>query len=108
MEGDPLCQCNRQAHLVEFEGHMSGAGADKDSQHSRMRAVSSPERRGTSEPSAIEDAILQCMRLGCTTKEIAAKLRTSERTVKLHLRHSLSLIDARDREKLVALIKIRH
>src|SRR5690348_2866292 len=95
-------------HIVEFGGQMSGAGADKDSQHRRMRAASSPERRGTSEPSAIESTILECLRLGSTTREIAKKLRISERTVKLHLRHILRLIDARSRNELMARIKIRH
>ena len=87
---------------------MSGAGADKDSQQRRTRAVSPPERRGASEPSAIESEILQYMRFGSTTKEIAAKLRISERTVKLHLRHILRVLDARRRHELMARIKIRH
>jgi len=87
---------------------MSGAKADKDGRQSHALDIPPQGRRKPGEFSAIEDAILQCMRLGCTTKEIATKLRISERTVKVHLRHSLSLIDARDRKKLVALIKIRH
>ena len=86
---------------------MSGAGADEDSRQHRARAVSPSERRA-GEPSAIESAILECLRLGRTTKEIAAKLRISERTVKLHLRHILRLIDARSRDELRARIKIRH
>ena len=87
---------------------MSGAKADKDGRQRHALDIPPQGRRKPGEFSAIEDAILQCMRLGCTTREIAAKLRISERTVKLHLRHILRLIDARSRDELRARIIIRH
>jgi DNA-binding NarL/FixJ family response regulator len=87
---------------------MSGANTDKDSQQRYALAEPSLGREGSSEPSAIGNTILECLRLGWTTEEIAAKLRISERTMKLHLRHILRLIDARSRNELMARIKIRN
>jgi DNA-binding NarL/FixJ family response regulator len=85
---------------------MSAADADNDARR-RRAPVPLPEP-GSNELSPIERVILQLLRLGSTTKEIAAKLRISERTVKLHVCHSLQVIDARNRKELLARVEIRH
>jgi DNA-binding NarL/FixJ family response regulator len=48
--------------------------------------------------SGIELRVLELMRLGKTTKEIAATLCIPERTVELHIRHSLRRLQARSGE----------
>jgi DNA-binding NarL/FixJ family response regulator len=58
--------------------------------------------------SAMELRVLDLMRLGKTTKEIAAKLRIPEGTVALHVRHSLRRLRARSAEELLSLIKRYH
>ena len=54
--------------------------------------------------SAMEHRVLDLMRLGKTTKEIAAMLCIPERTVELHIRHSLRRLRARSGEELLSLI----
>jgi len=54
--------------------------------------------------SAVELKVLDFMRLGKTTKEIAAMLCIPERTVELHIRHSLRRLRARSGEELLSLI----
>ena len=58
--------------------------------------------------SAMDLRVLDLMRLGKTTKEIAARLRIPERTVALHVRHSLRRLRARSAEELLSLIKRYH
>ena len=58
--------------------------------------------------SAIELRVLDFMRLGKTTKEIAAMLCIPERTVELHIRHSLRRLRARSGEELLSLIGAYH
>ena len=55
--------------------------------------------------SAVELRVLDLMHLGKTTKEIAAKLCVPERTVALHVRHSLRRLRARSVEELLSLIR---
>ena len=59
----------------------------------------------TVELSAMELRVLDLMRLGETTKEIAAKLRVPERTVALHVRDSLRRLRVRSMEELLSLIR---
>ena len=54
--------------------------------------------------SAMELRVLDFLRLGKTTKEIAAMLCIPERTVELHIRHSLRRLRARSGEELLSLI----
>ena len=54
--------------------------------------------------SAIELRVLDFLRLSKTTKEIAAMLCIPERTVELHIRHSLRRLRARSGEELLSLI----
>jgi DNA-binding CsgD family transcriptional regulator len=58
--------------------------------------------------SAMDLRVLDLMRLGKTTKEIAARLHIPERTVALHVRHSLRRLRARGAEELLSLIKRYH
>jgi two-component system response regulator DegU len=58
----------------------------------------------TADLSATELRVLDLMRLGKTTKEIAAKLCIPEGTVALHVRHSLRRLRARSVEELLSLI----
>ena len=58
--------------------------------------------------SATELRVLDLMRLGKTTKEIAAELCIPERTVALHIRHSLRRLRARSAEELLSLIRRYH
>jgi DNA-binding CsgD family transcriptional regulator len=58
--------------------------------------------------SATELRVLDLMRLSKTTKEIAAKLCIPERTVALHVRHSLRRLRARSAEELLSLIMRYH
>ena len=58
--------------------------------------------------SAMELRVFEQMRLGKTTKEIAAKLCIPERTVALHVRHSLRRLRARSAEELLSLIRRYH
>ena len=53
---------------------------------------------------AMELRVLDFLRLGKTTKEIAAMLCIPERTVELHIRHSLRRLRARSGEELLSLI----
>jgi DNA-binding NarL/FixJ family response regulator len=55
--------------------------------------------------SAMEFRVLDLMRRGKTTKEIAAKLCVPEPTVALHVRHSLRRLRARSMEELLSLIR---
>ena len=50
--------------------------------------------------SATELRVLDLIHLGKTTKEIAAELCMPERTVALHIRHSLRRLRARSAEEL--------
>ena len=63
------------------------------------------ECKAANELSQIERAVLECLRLGDTKKKIAVKLRISERTVELYVRHALRLLDVRSRNELMARIK---
>ena len=58
--------------------------------------------------SATELRVLDLMRLGNTSKEIAAKLCIPEDIVALHVRHSLRRLRARSAEELLSLIKRYH
>ena len=58
--------------------------------------------------SPMELRVLALMSLGKTTKEIAAGLRIRERTVELHVRHSLKCLRARSRAELLSLIRRYH
>ena len=58
--------------------------------------------------SAMEARVLDLMRRGKTTKEIAATLCISEHTVALHIRHSLKCLRARSVEELLSLIREYH
>ena len=87
---------------------MSGADADNDAQQRRALPEPLLEAKRSRELSPIGRAVLQLLRGGGTTKEIAAKLRISQCTVRLHVRHSLGLLDARNRKELLAQIQIRH
>jgi DNA-binding CsgD family transcriptional regulator len=58
--------------------------------------------------SAMELRVLDLMLLGKTTKEIAATLCIRERTVALHVRHSLRRVRARSREEILSLIRRYH
>jgi DNA-binding NarL/FixJ family response regulator len=58
--------------------------------------------------SATELRVLDLVRLGKTTKEIAAELCIPQRTVALHTRHSLSRLRARSAEELLSLIRRYH
>jgi DNA-binding NarL/FixJ family response regulator len=58
--------------------------------------------------SATELRVLDLMRLGKTTKDIAAKLCVPEGTVVLHVRHSLRRLRARSAEELLSLIRGYH
>jgi DNA-binding CsgD family transcriptional regulator len=58
--------------------------------------------------SPMEVRVLDRMRQGKTTKEIAATLCIPEPTVELHVRHSLRRLRARSREELLALIRGCH
>ena len=62
----------------------------------------------TAELSAAELRVLDLMCLGKTTKEISAKLCIPERTVALHVRHSLRRLRARSAEELLSLSKRYH
>ena len=58
--------------------------------------------------SGIELRVLEIMRMGKTTKEIAATLCIPERTAELHIRHSLKRLRARSREELLLLLRGYH
>jgi DNA-binding NarL/FixJ family response regulator len=58
--------------------------------------------------SGIELRVLEIMRMGKTTKEIAATLCIPERMVELHIRHSLRRLRARSREELLSLVRGYH
>ena len=58
--------------------------------------------------SATELRVLDLIHLGKTTKEIAAELCMPERTVALHIRHSLRRLRARSAEELLSLIRRYH
>jgi DNA-binding NarL/FixJ family response regulator len=58
--------------------------------------------------SAMELRVLDLMRLGKTTKEIAAILCIPKRTVELHVRHSLKRLQAQSGEELLSLIGRYH
>ena len=58
--------------------------------------------------SAMELRVLDLVRLGKTTKEIAARLRIPEGTVALHVRRSLKCLRARSVEELLSLIREYH
>ena len=58
--------------------------------------------------SAMELRVLDLMRLGKTTKEIAAILCISRRTVELHVRYGLKRLQARSGEELLSLIGRYH
>ena len=58
--------------------------------------------------SATELRVLDLIRLGKTTKEIAAELCIPERTVALHIRHSLRRLRARSAEELLSLLRRYH
>ena len=58
--------------------------------------------------SPMELRVLDLMHLDKTTNEIAAALHTRERTVELHVRHSLKCLRARSRAELLSLIKRYH
>ena len=58
--------------------------------------------------SAKELRVLDLVRLGKTTKEIAAKLCIPEGAVALHVRHSLRRLRARSAEELLSLIRRCH
>ena len=58
--------------------------------------------------SATQLRVLDLMRLGKTTKEIAAKLCIPEGTVALHVRRSLRRLRARSAEELLSLIRRHH
>ena len=58
--------------------------------------------------SATELRVLDLMRLGKTTREIAAKLCIPERTVAFHVRNSLRRLRARSVEELLSLIMRYH
>ena len=54
--------------------------------------------------STMELRVLDLVRIGKTTKEIAARLCIPERTVELHIRHGLRRLRARSAEELLSLI----
>ena len=58
--------------------------------------------------STMELRVLELLRLGKTTKEIAARLCIPERTVALHIRHGLTHLRARTVEELLSLIAGYH
>jgi DNA-binding CsgD family transcriptional regulator len=58
--------------------------------------------------SPMELRVLDLVSLGKTTKEIAAALHIAERTVELHVRHSLKCLRARSREELLSLTRRYH
>lgn len=58
--------------------------------------------------STMELRVLDLMRIGKTTKEIAARLCIPERTVELHIRHGLRHLRARSVEELLSLIAGYH
>jgi DNA-binding NarL/FixJ family response regulator len=58
--------------------------------------------------SAMEFKVLDLMRLGKTTKDIAAKLCIPERTVVLRVHHSLRRLRARSAEELLSLVREYH
>jgi DNA-binding NarL/FixJ family response regulator len=62
----------------------------------------------TADLSATELRVLDLLRLGKTTKEIAAKLCIPEGTVTLHVRHGLRCLRARSAEELLSLIRRYH
>jgi DNA-binding NarL/FixJ family response regulator len=84
------------------------SSSSKRAQRSRAPVESSESGLGPIELSAAERAVLEGVRLGRTTKELALKLRIPERTVELHIRHSLGRLRARSRSELLALVKIHH
>ena len=84
------------------------SGAAKGTRLRSGSVKSMGESKGANELSRIERCVLEYLSLGDTTKTIAAKLRISERTVMLYVRHSLRLIRAQGRDELMARIKIRH
>jgi DNA-binding CsgD family transcriptional regulator len=58
--------------------------------------------------SPMELRVLDLVDLGKTTKEIATALRIRERTVELHIRHSLRCLRARSRKELLSLVRRYH
>ena len=84
------------------------SSSSKRAQRSRAPDESPESGQGPTELSPVERAVLEGVRLGRTTKELAQKLRIPERIVQLHIRHSLSRLQARSRYELLALIKIHH
>ena len=58
--------------------------------------------------SPMELRVLDLVSLGKTTNEIATALRIRERTVELHVRHSLKCLRARSREELLSLTRRYH
>jgi len=62
----------------------------------------------TVELSAMELRVLDLMRLGKTTKQIAATLCIPERTVALHVRDSLKRLRVRSAEELLSLVSRYH
>ena len=58
--------------------------------------------------SPMELRVLDLVSLGKTTKEIATVMRIRERTVELHVRHSLKCLRARSREELLSLVRRYH
>ena len=84
------------------------SSSSKRAQRGRASDESPESGLGPMELSPAERSVLEGVRLGCTTKELAQMLRIPERTVELHIRHSLSRLRARSRYELLALIKIHH
>ena len=95
----PLCDSNRREVVVN-----STMGARR-SFDAIDQVEGEPKGVGLS---PTELRVLNLMRLGKTTKEIAAMLCIPERTVELHVRHSLRRLRARSGEELLSLVRRCH
>ena len=94
-----LCNSDRRELVIR-----STRGA-----HRSVDAIDQAEEAlKTADLSAMELRVLDLMRLGKTTNEIAAILCIPTRTVELHVRHSLKRLRARSREELLSLIRRYH
>ncbi len=64
-------------------------------------------REQTPDPSPREREVMQYLVEGCTNEEIAQKMGISRDGVKMHMRHILDKLDARDRTEVVAQALLR-
>src|SRR5215472_2635231 len=94
--------------LCGLDGREELISSTKGAHHNVGAAAQVEGRTKVVDLSAMEARVLDLMRRGKTTKEIAAKLCIPEHTVALHVRHSLKCLRARNVEELLSLIREYH